>query len=160
MKFQPVVPISIGDDWNVISRTILPVIYTEPLRAAVRRPELRHRRHRAELLLLPTGAQLAGAEIIWGVGPAFQLPTATVGSLGAQEVGRRADGGHAEDGRPRHRRLSSQPGLGLRGNDNRKRFNQTFFQPFVTYTTHTATTFGANLEVQLRLRRQPLDRPR
>src|SRR5262249_23562496 len=35
---------------------------------------------------------------------------------------------------------------GFAGNSHRARFNQTFFQPFVAYTTHTATTFTVNLE--------------
>ena len=31
LNIQPVIPISLGEDWNVISRTILPVIWQEDI---------------------------------------------------------------------------------------------------------------------------------
>src|SRR5688572_13828525 len=31
LNFQPVIPASIGEDWNMISRTIVPVVYQEDI---------------------------------------------------------------------------------------------------------------------------------
>jgi hypothetical protein len=78
LKVQPVIPISLSDDWNLITRTIIPIIN------------------------LPSPAQgVAGAfglgdlnpqfyfspakpgGLIWGVGPTFTFPTATASLLGA-----------------------------------------------------------------------------
>ena len=84
--------------------------------------------------------------IIWGAGPALQLPTATNGSLGAQKWGAGPTVVMLKMAGPVTAGFLANQVWGFAGNDNRKRFNQTFFQPFVVYTTHTATSFGANLE--------------
>jgi hypothetical protein len=38
LNIQPVVPISLGDDWNLISRTILPVIWQDDIFPAATSP--------------------------------------------------------------------------------------------------------------------------
>jgi hypothetical protein len=145
MKFQPVVPISIGDDWNVISRTILPVIYTNRFVPPFDGPNFGTGDTVQSFFFSPKAPSSWG-KIIWGVGPAFQLPTATVGSLGAQKWGAGPTVVMLKMAGPVTAGFLANQVWGFAGNDNRKRFNQTFFQPFVTYTTHTATTFGANME--------------
>jgi hypothetical protein len=83
-NFQPVIPFSVSERWNVISRTILPVIYQEQL--------------------VQDGGSLAGigdttqsfflspkepgpGGLIWGVGPAFLLDTSTRDELGSDQWG-------------------------------------------------------------------------
>jgi hypothetical protein len=80
LNIQPVVPLSINDDWNFITRTILPV---------VSQPELVPGQDRENGLgnILFTGfvSPAAPGKWIWGVGPAIQLPTATDDQIAADE---------------------------------------------------------------------------
>ena len=56
LNVQPVIPISISDDWNLISRTIVPIIYQERHLPRRRQP-VRARRHHAEPVLLAQGSR-------------------------------------------------------------------------------------------------------
>ena len=72
LNIQPVIPISVNKDWNVITRTILPVIS---------QPAMFPGDDRANGLGDTTfTAFLSPAQpdgLIWGAGPVFQLPTDT-----------------------------------------------------------------------------------
>jgi hypothetical protein len=85
LNIQPVIPIGISKDWNLIVRWITPVIY-QPLPNQPGTPE--------------TGVYGLGdmlptfflsprkpSKIIWGAGPIFQLPTATDYYLGQGKLG-------------------------------------------------------------------------
>jgi hypothetical protein len=145
MKFQPVIPISIGDDWNVISRTILPVIYTNRFVPPFDGPNFGTGDITQSFFFSPKKPSSWG-DIIWGFGPALLIPTATVGSLGAQKWGAGPTAVVLKMAGPVTSGFLVNQIWGFAGNDNRTRYNQTFFQPFVAYTTHTATTFTVNLE--------------
>lgn len=73
LNIQPVVPISINDASNVISRTILPLMDQREIFPGARQPG-RHRRRRTELRPVPPRSRLlqAGSR---GAGPVFLLPT-------------------------------------------------------------------------------------
>ncbi|MGH9482071.1 MAG: neuromedin U [Terriglobales bacterium] len=78
LNIQPVVPGQLSANWNLITRVIAPVIYQPALNQAtlgtVGIGDLQ-----PTFFLSPAKP---GA-LIWGVGPAFQLPTATNGVLGS-----------------------------------------------------------------------------
>lgn len=80
LNVQPVVPITLNDDWNVISRTILPVIHQDvpPGGSDSGLGDL------TQSLFFSPKAPTAGGWI-WGVGPAFLLPTATDDALGTEQ---------------------------------------------------------------------------
>lgn len=145
VNIQPVVPISISDDWNLISRTILPIIYTNRFVPPFDGPNFGTGDTTQSLFFSPKQPSSWG-KIIWGAGPAFLLPTATNGSLGSEKWGAGPTVVVLKMAGPVTAGFLANQIWGFAGNNNRPRFNQTFFQPFVTYTTHTATTFGANLE--------------
>ena len=75
---QPVIPIKLGDDWNLITRTIMPII---------NQPSLFRGTSSATGLgdINPTFffSPAKSGELIWGVGPTFTLPTATDSLLGS-----------------------------------------------------------------------------
>jgi hypothetical protein len=75
---QPVIPIKLGDDWNLITRTIMPII---------NQPSLFLGTSSATGLgdINPTFffSPAKSGELIWGVGPTFTLPTATDSLLGS-----------------------------------------------------------------------------
>lgn len=74
LEIKPVVPIPLSRDWNLITRTIIPVIQTPDLTAEIKGTsglgDIQE-----SLFFSPTKAGLGG--IIWGAGPAISAPTAT-----------------------------------------------------------------------------------
>ena len=77
LNFQPVIPISLSDDWNLITRTILPTIEM-PSPA----PGIRNAFGLGDLNPSAFFSPAKPGKFIWGVGPTFTLPTATDPLLG------------------------------------------------------------------------------
>ena len=77
---QPVVPFKLNDDWNVVTRTILPII-TQPevLPGQGRETGI------GDTLFTAFFVPESSGEWTWGVGPAIQLPTASDSRLGRDE---------------------------------------------------------------------------
>lgn len=78
LNIQPVIPIKLNDDWNLITRTIMPIIsQPSPARGVPSASGLGD--------INPTFFLSPGKpdKFIWGVGPTFTLPTATDSLLGA-----------------------------------------------------------------------------
>lgn len=84
LNIQPVIPFSLNDDWNLISRTIVPLIDQRDFPAAARN-ESGLGDITASLFFSPKAPTAGGW--IWGAGPVFLLPTATKGVLGAEKGG-------------------------------------------------------------------------
>src|SRR5262245_44075062 len=80
LNFQPVIPITLNDDWNLITRTILPTI-NQPSPAPGIRSAFGLGDLNPSLFLSPAGSK----EFIWGAGPTFTFPTATDPLLGSSE---------------------------------------------------------------------------
>lgn len=83
LNVQPVIPLSLTSEWNVITRTILPVISTPPVTPLASRTN-----GIGDLLfsafLSPVSASHGW---IWGVGPAIQAPTHSDPKLGNNDWG-------------------------------------------------------------------------
>jgi hypothetical protein len=83
LNIQPVIPIHINEDWNVITRTILPLVWSPSLQPAQSVP----------FGLAPTtfSAFLSPKNPnngwVWGVGPIAQLPTISSKTLGSNVWG-------------------------------------------------------------------------
>jgi hypothetical protein len=84
INIQPVIPFTINKKWNLISRTILPVIDQDniPVKGM---GESGIGDVVQSLFLSPQEPTTDG--IIWGVGPVFLLPTATDDALGGEKWG-------------------------------------------------------------------------
>jgi hypothetical protein len=83
LNVQPVIPIHITDDWNIITRTILPLVWQPSLLPARTVP-------------FGTGPITFSAFIspskpvngwLWAIGPVFQIPTISDKSLGSNVWG-------------------------------------------------------------------------
>jgi hypothetical protein len=82
LNVQPVIPVSIGPDWNMISRTILPLITQKDLRpGAGQQSGLGDITQ--SLFFSPKAPTSSGW--VWGAGPAFLLRTASDDLLGADQ---------------------------------------------------------------------------
>ena len=83
LNVQPVVPIKLTEDWNLITRTIMPIINQPSLfpgfDSAFGLGDIN-----PSLFLSPAKP---GA-VIWGVGPTFTIPTATDSQLGSGKFSR------------------------------------------------------------------------
>ena len=79
---QPVVPIKLGDDWNIITRTIVPII-NQPHMPPLTGSTFGLGNIQPQFYLSPSRT----GEIIWGVGPQFWLPTATDKTVGVNRFG-------------------------------------------------------------------------
>lgn len=141
---QPVIPFSISEDWNLITRTILPIVYAESPMKGGGDSKFGLGDTVQSLFFSPKAPTSGGW--IWGAGPVFLWPTSTDDALGTGKVGAgptalllRQEKGWTYGALANH--LWSFAGQGSTGD-----VNATFLQPFVSYTTKTFTTFGLNTE--------------
>ena len=148
-NIQPVVPISISENWNLIIRTIVPVIYEEALDHNPKAPASLRESHAGlgdttQSFFLSPKAPVGGW--ILGAGPVGYYPTATEEELGAGKWG----------AGPTFVALRQEHGFtygmlanqiwSFAGQQSRAEVNATFLQPFLAFTTKTYTTFTVNTE--------------
>ena len=86
LNIQPVIPFTINDDWNLITRTIVPIIsqpdfYTGPDDGTIT--------GLGDITFSAFFSPKDSGKLTWGVGPIFLFPTATDGPIG----GTTEDGG-------------------------------------------------------------------
>lgn len=142
LNFQPVIPISIGQNWNLISRTILP-IYSQDGVIPGAGSQFGFGPTTQSFFLSPKQPTSFG--MIWGAGPAFLIPTSSDGiapsqwGAGVTGVALMQSGGWTYGALANH--LWS-----VTGNSRYGDFSQTFLQPFLSYTTAKATSFTLNSE--------------
>ncbi len=111
LNIQPVIPISLSENWNVISRTILPVIWQNDI-AGDSGEQTGLGDITQSLFLSPKNPGPSG--IVWGAGPAFLVPTGTDEPARHRQMGRGSDRRGAETDRRLDRRRAGKPHLVLR----------------------------------------------
>jgi hypothetical protein len=146
LNIQPVIPFDLNNDWNLISRTIVPLIRVEDVI-----PGESSKNALGDIVQSVFFSPKAPTEggWIWGVGPAFLIPTATEDELGTEKwaagptavVLTQSDGwtygvlaNHLWD---------------YAGEDDRSDINLTFLQPFLVYTWPNAVSLSLNTETQI-----------
>jgi hypothetical protein len=82
LNIQPVIPISISDDWNIITRTILPVIHMPSLG-----PDMGSVNGVGDLQFNAFLSPARPGEWIWGAGAIVQAPTHSNSQLGNDNWG-------------------------------------------------------------------------
>jgi hypothetical protein len=76
-RIQPLVPLPLGEDWTLLLRTIIPIVHAPW-------PESTNGLGDVSLIAFLTPARRQEG-FVWGVGPAFLLPTATDELLGTEK---------------------------------------------------------------------------
>jgi len=140
-NIQPVIPITLNKDWNLILRTILPVIYAEsPVKGGADHSGLGDV---TQSFFLSPKAPVGGW--ILGAGPVGYYPTASERELGGGKWGAgptivalRQEHGFTYGILANH--IWSFAGWG------EQNINATYLQPFVSFTTKKYTTFSVNTE--------------
>jgi hypothetical protein len=155
LNIQPVVPISISKDWNLIIRTILPIVSQHDLFYFANLPKdspLQPQNRSQDGLSDTTQSFFFSPKnpgplgLIWGLGPAFLYPTGTQDLLG---TGTFSIGPTLV--------VLKQTGPWTVGalmnqlwsvviEEDRSSVSQMFVQPFIAYTTKTHTTFTISSE--------------
>lgn len=143
LNIQPVIPISLNDNWNVISRTIIPIVDQSDI-AGNSGSQSGLGDVVASFFFSPKQPGPNG--LIWGVGPVFMLPTATDEMLGSEKWGigptavvLKQQHGWTFGGLANHI-------WSVAGEDDRDDISATFLQPFLTYSTPDSWTFALNTE--------------
>lgn len=143
-NIQPVIPISLSEDWNLISRTILPVIYQDDIFPGA--GDQFGLGDTTQSLFFSPKAPSSFGGLIWGVGPVFLIPTGTDELLGAEKLGVGPTAVVLKQSGPWTIGALANHIWSVAGNDDRADVNSTFLQPFVSYTTKDAWTFSLNTE--------------
>jgi hypothetical protein len=140
LNVQPVIPVSLGKKWNMISRTIIPIISQNDVTGKGNN-EFGLGDIAQSVFFSPKEVKNG---MVWGVGPIFLLPTATDNFSGAIKqsnkwgVGPNAlllklNGPWTYGALVNH--IWSVAGFGP------TEINATFFQPFATYATKTGASY-------------------
>lgn len=141
LNMQPVIPVVLNDRWNMISRTIVPIVHqgnvTGPGQSENGLGDVVQ-----SFFFSPNKTE----PFIWGAGPAVLVPTATSDALGNKQLGLG----------PTVVVLKQQKGWTygtlwnhiwrVAGGSGRQRVNSDFIQPFLTYATRDGWTYAVNTE--------------
>ncbi|KAB2723331.1 hypothetical protein [Brucella intermedia] len=142
LNIQPVIPFSLNEDWNLIVRTIVPVVYQE---APATGFDSRFGLSDTEQSFFLSPAQSLDG-ITWGVGPVFLWPTATSSELGTGKWGAGPTGVILKQhGGWTYGALANHI-WSYAGNSDREAVSQSFVQPFLTYTFPDTTALSLSSE--------------
>ncbi|MGE0649028.1 MAG: transporter [Gammaproteobacteria bacterium] len=143
LNVQPVIPVSLNEDWNVISRTILPVIYQDDVFPGA--GDQFGLGDVTQSLFFTPKKPLFGS-LILGVGPAFLIPTATDELLGTEKFGIGPTLVALTQAGPWTIGILTNHIESVAGDDDRADVSATFIQPFLAYNTKDAWTFTIQTE--------------
>ncbi|MDM9631007.1 hypothetical protein [Robiginitalea aurantiaca] len=144
MNVQPVIPMSIGEDWNLIGRVILPVISQNDIFG-----ESGSQTGLGDVVLSSffSPKEPTSGGLIWGAGPVFLIPTATDNLLGAGQFGvgptavaLKQAGSFTIGALVNHI-------WSVAGNSDRSDVNATFFQPFLARNFPGGYALSLNTEL-------------
>ena len=141
LNVQPVIPFKLSDKWNLISRTILPIIH----QGNVTGPNS-SQNGLGDTVQSFFFSPNKREPFVWAVGPVVLIPTATNDALGSRKLGLG----------PTVLALKQTNGwtLGVlanhiwsvAGKSSSSEVNSTFLQPFLSYNTRDAWTYSINTE--------------
>ena len=143
LNIQPVIPFHIAEDWNLISRTILPVIGREDV--FLLDDSVWGLSDTLQSLFL-SPAEPGPAGLIWGVGPALLFPTATDKRLGSEKWGAGPTAVALLQEGPWTLGTLANHVWSYSGDADRADVSQTFIQPFVAYGLGNGQTITLNSE--------------
>jgi len=144
LNIQPVIPITLNQDWNVISRTIAPLVTQSNI---FPRSGTQTGLGDVTQSFFLSPSQPGANGIVWGIGPVMLLPTGSQTLLSAHQWG----------AGPTVVALKQSDGwtVGVLANhiwsfastlNNAANVNSSYVQPFISYTTADRWTFTLNTE--------------
>lgn len=143
LNIQPVIPVDIAADWNLISRTIVPVTWQDEVF-----PGAGSQFGLGDVLqsVFFSPKKPTAGGWIWGAGPVLLLPTGTDDLLSARKWGAGPTGVALRQAGPWTFGALANHVWSFAGDSSRPSINSSYVQPFVSYTTPTAWSFALNTE--------------
>lgn len=141
LHFQPVIPFELNADWNVISRTIVPLSYVQGIF-----PDNVGGFGDTEqsFFFSPKDAGIPG--LTWGVGPIFLIPTATDSELGTGKWGAGPTAVALMQQDKWTVGVLANQVWSVAGDPDRADVSLLFLQPFVSYALGEGQTVNLDLE--------------
>jgi hypothetical protein len=143
LNIQPVIPIKLSADLNLITRYILPLVD--------QRDVLGPDTHEFGLSDMTVSAWFSPAHpkngLIWGLGPAFLVPTATDDYLGTKKFGVGPTALLLKQGHGNTIGFLVNQLWSVAGSADRANVNQLFFQPFYARSFPSGASVGGNMEL-------------
>jgi len=143
LNIQPVIPVSISPKSNLIVRTIVPVIWQTNL-FGNNVSEFGLGDTTQSFFYSPKAPTAGG--IIWGAGPVFYYPTGTNEFTTSKKWGAGPTFVVLKQFGPTTVGVLANHIWSVAGSNNRPDISSTYMQPFISYTTKRATTYGINTE--------------
>ena len=130
LNIQPVIPISVNSEWNIITRTIVPVISNPSLSPGDDRTN-----GVGDTVFTAFLSPAVPGHWIWGAGPVVQLPTNSNSELGNKNwgLGPSVVVLHLEKGNPWVYGVLANNIWSLYSNQQGGSYNNGLIQPFVNY---------------------------
>ena len=145
-NIQPVIPFDLSPDLSLVTRTILPVAWQNNI-AGNSGTQFGLGDTLQSFFFVPQPQKTALGTLTYGVGPAVNWPTSTDRLLGSGTLGLGPTGVFLfQQNGWTYGLLVNQVWGVAATRDHTPDLNNTFLQPFVSYTTADAWTFGMNSE--------------
>jgi hypothetical protein len=133
--FQPYLPFRLNENWNLISRTVIPLVRQQsPIPGGDDQSGLGDIGQ--SFLLAPQDRKY-----MWAVGPAFLFPSADENFIGLEKWAAGPNVIWLEQQGPWTGGVIGSHLWSFAGNDDRRNVNVTTLSPFIAYTTNDAYTF-------------------
>ncbi len=140
LNFQPVLPFVLNKDWNLISRTVLPIVHQSDVIGTTSQTGLSDTVQ--SFFFVPNKA----APFVWGAGPVLLVDTATNDLLGTQKFGIGPTVVAVKQQGPWTAGALFNHLWSVAGARNRADVSTTLLQPFLSYATKSLWTFTLQTE--------------
>ena len=140
MNFQPVIPVRLNKDWNLILRTIVPIIHQSDVVPGTSQSDL------GDIVQSFFFSPNKTKPFVWAVGPVLLYPSGTDRLLGTGKFGAGPTFLILKQKKQWTVGTLMNHIWSVAGDSARSDVSSTFVQPFISYTTRTAWTFSINTE--------------
>lgn len=140
---QPVVPVDLNDEWNLVSRTIIPHITIEDVTDGYGKKS-----GTGDVLesVFFSPKKPTSSGWIWGAGPVVSLPVASRDEFGSEKWSVGPTAVALKQSGPWTMGLLVNYLASIAGDDDRDDVNAAFFQPILGYAWKNGATLTANFE--------------
>jgi len=143
-NLEPTIPFSISENWNVISRTSLPIITQDDISSDGTEESgigdiFQH-------LFISPKKPMTSHGLIWGAGPVLLLNTASNDALGANKWGAGPGAAALIQEGPWTIGILTSHIWSFAGNNSSSGVSETFMEPYIAYVTTSETTFTVSTE--------------
>lgn len=140
LNIQPVIPFKLNDDWNLITRTIIPLVNQQDLVGTTSQSGL------GDITQTFYFSPTRPGSLIWGVGPVLLYPTATDDLLGTEKWGAGPSIVLLKQANGWTKWILANHIWSFAGDDERQDINQTYANPGIAYQTKSLTTYVLQAE--------------